>query len=134
MNLVEDFDFDIFKFENIAKKDSLLYCAYNIFDVLNLFEDIIPEKAFNEFIKSITNGYDRNIAYHNDIHALDVLQTTYVILEKGSFYYKLELSELDYVSILLSAICHDYKHPGFGNSYLINSFHNLAVNFNGNVY
>ena len=131
MNLIEEFDFNIFELDKLTGKDCLLYCATEIFDILNIFEDIIPENTFRNFINEIASGYNRKISYHNDIHAADVLQTTYVIMEKGSFYYKLSLSELDYVSILLSAICHDYKHPGLGNSYLINSTHSIAVNFNG---
>jgi hypothetical protein len=82
-------------------------------------------------LEEITNGYYRESPYHNDIHAADVLQTTYVIMEKGSFYYKCSLSEHDYLAILLSAICHDFKHPGIGNSYLVNSIHPIALYYNG---
>jgi hypothetical protein len=132
-NKIEDFDFDIFELDKIAKKNSLYYISREIFDSLYFFEDLIPENKFKRFITEITNGYSRNVQYHNDLHAADVLQTTYVLMEKGSIYYKCDLTELDYISILLSAICHDFKHPGIGNSYLINSTHNIALSFNGKL-
>ena len=131
---LEDFDFDIFELDKIAKRNSLYYISREIFDSLYFFEHLIPENKFKRFITEITNGYSRDVQYHNDLHAADVLQTTFVLMEKGSIYYKCDLTELDYISILLSAICHDYKHPGIGNSYLINSIHSIALSFNGKYY
>jgi hypothetical protein len=49
-----------------------------------LFEEIVELDKFKNFINAITNGYDRNIAYHNDIHAADVLHTCYVLVEQGN--------------------------------------------------
>ena len=131
LNKLEDFDFDIFNFNRLTNNNPLLYISKEIFNLQYFFDDLISVEVFNKFILEITKGYSREKAgYHNDIHAADVLQTTYLIVERGSFYYKLYLSELDYLSILLSAICHDFKHPGIGNSYLINSAHDIAFSFN----
>lgn len=130
LNQIEEFDFNIFELDNIVERNSLFYVADEIFSLLYFYDDLIPQAIFKEFITVITQGYSRDVPYHNDLHACDVLQTTYVIMEKGSIYYRCSLTELDYISILLSAICHDYKHPGIGNSYLINSSHPIALNFN----
>ncbi len=127
----EDFDFDIFELDQIAGKSSLLYLSREIFDSLYFFVDLIPEMKFRNLISEITKGYSRESKYHNDLHAADVLQTVYILMEKGNIYYNCELTELDYLSILLSAIIHDYKHPGYNNSYLINSIHSIAICFNG---
>lgn len=129
---VEDFDFDIFELDSLVQTNSLFYVANEIFSIQNFFEDTLDENTFRNFIRSVTNGYDRSIAYHNDLHAADVLQTVFVLMEKGNVYFECELAEIDYISILISAICHDYKHPGIGNSYLINSRHTIAMNYNGN--
>ena len=92
---------------------------------------MVNENTFKSFIGEITNGYSRDIPYHNDLHATDVLQTLYVFLERGNIYYKCGLTEIDIFALLLSAICHDFKHPGRGNSYLVNSKNEIAMNFNG---
>lgn len=103
-----------------------------MFDLQYFFDEWISLNKYINFIKEISEGYYRDKSpYHNDIHAADVLQTVYVIMEKSGFFYKLDFTELDYISLLLSAICHDYKHPGIGNSYIINSLHKLTIQFNG---
>lgn len=130
LNQIEEFDFNIFELDSLVKKNTMLYIADEIFSFLYFYDDLIPQTIFKEFIEVISAGYSREVPYHNDLHAADVLQTTYLIMERGSIYYKCNLTELDYISILLSAICHDYKHPGIGNSYLINSVHPIALNFN----
>lgn len=132
LNKIDGFDFDIFELDEIIQRKSLYYVSNEIFSVLNFYEDLIPETTFRSFIETITDGYSRSVSYHNDLHASDVLQTCYCIMERGSVYYNCALTELDYISILLSSICHDYKHPGIGNSYLINSVHDIALTFNGN--
>ncbi len=44
-----------------------------------------------------------------------------------------ELSQLDILSLLFSAIIHDFKHPGFNNGFLINSKSEMAIQFNGKL-
>lgn len=134
LNKIEGFDFDIFELDDLINRKSLYYVSHEIFSMLNFYDDLIPESIFKSFIEEITEGYSRNIPYHTDLHACDVLQTCYCIMEKGSIYYTCALTELDYISVLLSAICHDYKHPGMGNSYLINSVNMIALDFNGKAY
>lgn len=132
LNKIEDFDFNVFELNDIVKSNSMLYVANEIFSSLYFYEDVIEEKKFRKFVTKITEGYDRvEAVYHNDLHATDVLQTLYVMMEKGSVYYKCNLLEIDYIAVLVAAICHDYKHPGVGNPYIINSRHKIAMSFNG---
>ena len=42
-----------------------------------------------------------------------------------------ELSTLDVLATLFSAVIHDFKHPGFNNGFLINSKSDIAFQFNG---
>ncbi len=134
LNKIEDFDFNVFELDELVGKDTLLYVANEIFSSLNFYEDIIDEKCFRSFVGAIALGYSRTVSYHNDLHATDVLQTTYVIMEKGSVYYRIQLMEIDYIAILVAAICHDFKHPGLGNPYIINSKHSIAMAFNGKIF
>lgn len=128
---IEDIEFNIFELDKLVGKDSMLYMSNEIFQNLYFFEDVIDEMKFRKFICKVIEGYDRKVAYHNDLHAADVLQTLYVMMEKGSIYYKISLIEIDYMAVLLSAICHDLKHPGIGNPYLINSKNEIAMIYNG---
>ena len=38
---------------------------------------------------------------------------------------------MDILSILVSAIIHDYKHPGLNNPYHINAKTKIAIRYNG---
>lgn len=131
---IEDFEFNIFELDKLIGKDTMLYMSNEIFQNLYFFEDVIDEMKFRKFICKVIEGYDRNVSYHNDLHAADVLQTLYVMMEKGSIYYKISLIEIDYMAVLLSAICHDLKHPGIGNPYIINSKHEIAMIYNGKKF
>jgi hypothetical protein len=81
---VGSFDFDIFDIDSIVGKKALRYISFEIFNKFNFFEEILDESKYKNFIERLTDGYDRNIIYHNDLHATDVLQTMYVMIEKGS--------------------------------------------------
>lgn len=63
--------------------------------------------------------YSYNLSYHNDLHNLDVAQMTYLLLSNGPdcFAIQLRLSPLEQFAIIIAALCHDYAHDGFTNSY-----------------
>ena len=63
------------------------------------------------------------------MHALDVLQMSYIFLTKGKIIEFAQLSELDVLSVCISAICHDFKHDGFTNAYHVNTISERAILF-----
>jgi hypothetical protein len=69
----------------------------------------IDPEIFEKFAKRIQNGYTE-VAYHNQIHASDVCQTTYHILTKGELIVKANLTDIDIASLLIASICHDFEH------------------------
>lgn len=79
---MNNFDFDIFRFDEITKNNCLYYFTFELFANYNFFS-FIEEPTFKEFISQIKRGYSRLNAYHNDIHACDVLQTCFAIVENG---------------------------------------------------
>jgi hypothetical protein len=81
---ISDFDFDIFKFDEICENNSLYYYTFELFGKYEFFSNI-NEEVFNRFINMIKDGYPRKNSYHNDLHATDVLQTCVTIFEKGNF-------------------------------------------------
>ena len=80
---INSFDFDIFNLDSILDTKTLHFMAYEIFNRYNFFEELLDEGKYKNFIKEIIAGYSRNAVYHNDLHAGDVLQTVYVMMEKG---------------------------------------------------
>ena len=84
----------------------------------------------SRFIGQIYKGYKRNVEYHNDIHATDVLQMTYVFMTKGKLCEFAQLNELDALSICMSAISHDFGHDGFSNSFHVNTISERAIRYN----
>jgi hypothetical protein len=80
---INEFNFDIFKFDEVCLNNSLFYYSFELFGQYELFSNI-DESVFKKFINKIKDGYSRENSYHNDIHATDVLQTCVTIFEKGN--------------------------------------------------
>jgi hypothetical protein len=81
--LLGSYDFDIFEIDGIVGKKTLRYVSFEVLNKFSFFEEILDETKYKNFIDKIADGYNRNVVYHNDIHAADVLQTIFVMLEKG---------------------------------------------------
>jgi hypothetical protein len=43
------------------------------------------------------------------------------------------LDGIDILSLLFSALIHDYKHPGYSNTYLIQTSSDISTHYNGNL-
>jgi len=83
---VDDFDFNVFEFDKLVEK-KLLFCVLTfILNKYNFIKDLLVEKNYINFINEVTSGYNRKITYHNDLHATDVLQTSYILISKGNLY------------------------------------------------
>ncbi len=90
---------------------------------------LIDTDKFSSFINDIYRGYRRDVAYHNDLHGADVAQHMDIILNSG-LKQCANLNEYDNLSILVAALCHDFKHDGFNNGYHINASTSRAIAFN----
>jgi len=132
MEKISSCDFDIFELDNLLGKKTSVYLSSEILGRLSLVDNgDVPQNILSNFIKEIVAHYDRNKAiYHNDLHAGDVMQTVYTIFVKGNLGFKMKLSELEFFSILIAALCHDYKHPGTNNAYNINARTKYAMRYN----
>jgi hypothetical protein len=64
------------------------------------------------------------------MHAADVAQTVSLILNSTNMIESLELEKLDVFSLIFSAIMHDFRHTGQGNSYHINKQTEIALVYN----
>ena len=93
----------------------------------------LNRRIYFNFINALVEGYDRNVSYHNDLHALDVFQTSYAIVKQGKIQEKLRLEDYDQLALYLSCLCHDFKHPGLNNTYHFNAQTDLALTYNGKI-
>ena len=132
MTKIDKCDFNIFELDSILGKKSVIYIATEILSNFPFIESgDIPNNILKNFITQIVEHYDREKAiYHNDLHACDVMQTSYTIFTQGNLIVKMKLNELDIFSMLIAALCHDYKHPGTNNLYQINSKSKYAMRYN----
>ena len=122
-------NFNIFELSKvIGRKQTLPALAYKVFHDLNLLT-YVEEVTFINFMKEVQSGYLDN-PYHNDIHACEVLLVLNIFLRTGKFIEILELDDLDVFSALLSAIIHDFRHPGLSNGYLQATNDAIAVIYN----
>ena len=121
--------FPIFKLQQNAGGLPLFYMSYALFlyhDLLNKFS--IPEKKLVDLLKKLNEGYHHSNPYHNALHAADVAQTLNFFITRGGLAGL--LTDTDIFAAILSAIVHDFQHPGFNNAFMINSKSELAIRYN----
>jgi len=72
---VEEIDFNIHRFtEHIGRKSALSVLTIHILQKLQLNKNPnLNEEILSRFLGQIFKGYRREVEYHNDIHAADVL-------------------------------------------------------------
>ncbi len=83
MKKIDTFEFNIFEVDKLFKKKTLFHVLNEILNKYNFIEDLLVEKKYINFVTEVIEGYNRDIPYHNDLHATDVLQTTHLIILKG---------------------------------------------------
>lgn len=88
---------------------------------------IKPEVLCN-FLRLVERDYSKDNPYHNSVHASDVTQTTFALLQMGGDKYS--SSPLELFGLIAAAACHDMGHPGKNNSYQVNSHSDLSVIYN----
>ena len=128
---VNEFDFDTLKFcKELGRKSALSVMTIHVLQQLHI--DQLPnmnQLKLSRFLGRIYKGYRRDVEYHNDMHAVDVLQMSYLFLTRGRIVAFAQLSELDALSVCISAICHDFDHDGFNNAYHVNKISDRAIRY-----
>mmetsp|Transcript_5759 Transcript_5759/g.13116 ORF Transcript_5759/g.13116 Transcript_5759/m.13116 type:complete len:507 (-) Transcript_5759:1537-3057(-) len=100
--------------------------ADNVYEFVDEFS-MKPEVLCN-FLRLVEADYLKENPYHNSIHASDVTQTTFALLQMGGD--KFSSMPLELFGLILAAACHDMGHPGKTNSYEVNSYSDLAMIYN----
>jgi len=123
-------NFNIFDFESkVGRSNVLPHGARLILNSLNLTK-LISSEYLDNFLSNVRDGYIKEAPYHNDMHGFDVCQTLSTFLCKTDISVHLRLDEYDILSVVLSALMHDLGHPGYNNSFQINSLSDMAITYN----
>lgn len=115
-------------FDHAADSAQLLPIVGHIFSQFGFLAQFsITPAVFNAWATQVHAEYFDN-PFHNFHHAVDVLQTACVILTRfgGSAY----LTSLDQFALCVASLCHDLRHTGTGNAYLVNTRSPLALLYN----
>ena len=64
------------------------------------------------------------------MHGFDVAHMAHLFLTQGKLIELAELDNIDILSFLTSAICHDLGHDGYTNGYHVNAMTQRAIRYN----
>ena len=134
INLIFDYEnFDIFNLrDKIGLGNVLPFLGKEIIKKINIYH-LLDELKLDNFLITISNNYqNKKDLYHSSLHGVDVCYSTYIILNllKNENNIIPNISELDIVSLIISALCHDVGHPGLNNNFLINSKNEISLIYN----
>lgn len=116
-------------FERAQDGDVLLKLVKRMFIHLDLLVQFgIRDDVLDRFLRAVKDLYKPSNPYHNWLHAVDVTQATFCYLVHFECFSK--LSRLEWLALLVAALCHDLAHPGVNNAHLISSRSELAVIYN----
>ncbi|XP_053178093.1 cAMP-specific 3',5'-cyclic phosphodiesterase 4D-like isoform X3 [Scomber japonicus] len=120
---------DVFKIAEFSGNRPLTVLMFSIFqerDLLKTFK--IPIDTFVTFMMTLEDHYHADVAYHNNIHAADVVQSTHVLLSTPAL--EAVFTDLEIMAVLFASAIHDVDHPGLTNQFLINTSSELALMYN----
>ncbi|XP_077439975.1 3',5'-cyclic-AMP phosphodiesterase 4C isoform X3 [Vanacampus margaritifer] len=131
-NEIEDLNrwgLDVFKIAEHSGNRPLTVIMFSIFqerDLLKTFR--MPINTFITFMMTLEDHYRADVAYHNNIHAADVVQSTHVLLSSPAL--EAVFTDLEIMAVLFASAIHDVDHPGVTNQFLINTSSELALMYN----
>ncbi|XP_064593337.1 3',5'-cyclic-AMP phosphodiesterase 4A isoform X4 [Zonotrichia leucophrys gambelii] len=120
---------NIFRVSEFSNNRSLSCIMFTIFQERDLVRTFaIPERALLGYARALEQHYHPDVAYHNSLHAADVLQSTHVLLATPALDDV--FTDLEVLAALFAAAIHDVDHPGVSNQFLINTNSELALLYN----
>ncbi|XP_010895803.3 cAMP-specific 3',5'-cyclic phosphodiesterase 4D isoform X4 [Esox lucius] len=120
---------DIFKVAEFSGNRPLTVVMYSIFQERELLKTFkIPADTFITFMMTLEDHYHADVAYHNNTHAADVVQSTHVLLSTPAL--EAVFTDLEIMAALFASAIHDVDHPGVSNQFLINTNSELALMYN----
>ncbi|KAK2509224.1 hypothetical protein MC885_009192 [Smutsia gigantea] len=116
--------FDVWLWE----PNEMLSCLEHMYHDLGLVRDFsISPITLKRWLLCVHDNY-RNNPFHNFRHCFCVTQMMYSMIWLCGLQEK--FSQMDILTLMTAAICHDLDHPGHNNTYQINARTELAVRYN----
>ncbi|XP_071485038.1 3',5'-cyclic-AMP phosphodiesterase 4C-like isoform X2 [Diadema antillarum] len=129
LRLLDTWCIDIFKIDEITSHRPLTAVIFRLFEDRGLLKTFqIAEKTFLVYMMTLEDHYHREIMYHNQTHAADVVHSTHYLLSAPAL--ENVFTDLEIMSALFSAAIHDVHHPGLNNQFLCNTGAELAILYN----
>jgi len=125
---IQTWSFDIFLASKSADRSPLVEIAGLAMQQQRVMRELnIKQSLFRNFCMEIENQYLEN-PYHNSLHAADVVQTTHRLLTNTTL--RECSSELEVLSAIFAAVCHDVGHPGVTNEFRVKKGDEDAITYN----
>eukprot|EP00948_MAST-09A_sp_MAST-9A-sp1_P003209 g3209.t1 len=109
----------------VGEAVKMIHSMFFSFNLVSLFR--IDKSRLFDFIEIIIHSY-RDVPYHNYKHALQVTTKVFHIIEKTRL--RVEMRNVDHMSLIVAALAHDVDHPGLNNDYQVGTRSNLALLYN----
>ncbi|CAH6787636.1 Pde4d [Phodopus roborovskii] len=119
----------VFRVAELSGNRPLTVIMHTIFqerDLLKTFK--IPVDTLITYLMTLEDHYHADVAYHNNIHAADVVQSTHVLLSTPAL--EAVFTDLEILAAIFASAIHDVDHPGVSNQFLINTNSELALMYN----
>lgn len=126
---VNKWGLNIFKVAEYSGNRPLTVVMHTVFqerDLLKTFK--IPVDTLITYLMTLEDHYHADVAYHNNIHAADVAQSTHVLLSTPAL--EAVFTDLEILAAIFASAIHDVDHPGVSNQFLINTNSELALMYN----
>uniref|UniRef100_A0A8C8SDF9 Phosphodiesterase n=1 Tax=Pelusios castaneus TaxID=367368 RepID=A0A8C8SDF9_9SAUR len=118
--------FHVSEYSNSRSLSCIMYTIFQERELLKTFK--IPVDTLLTYILTLEEHYHADVAYHNSLHAADVMQSTHVLLSTPAL--DAVFTDLEILAALFAAAIHDVDHPGVSNQFLINTNSELALMYN----
>ena len=134
INSIFDFhNFNIFNLrDKLGLENVMPFLGKEIIKKINIM-NFFDESKLDNFLMVLSKSYQNTKAlYHTSLHGVDVCYSTLLILTylKNDENMIKDISQLDIISLIISALGHDVGHPGLNNKFLVNSKNELSIIYN----
>ncbi|XP_033096890.1 cAMP-specific 3',5'-cyclic phosphodiesterase 4C-like [Anneissia japonica] len=126
---VEKWSFDIFRINELTQSRPLTVVTYTLLQEQGFLKTFqIPAKTLVTYLMTLEDHYKKQIRYHNQIHAADVVQSINYLLRAPAL--ENVFTDLEILAALFGGAIHDVDHPGLNNQFLVATSSELAIMYN----
>jgi len=125
--LIDSWNFNVL---DVSQDQLTTAVLYMVCDSSQQCRQYLSRSTAMNFIKAAEAGYLVGPQYHNWCHGADTTHGVYRTFCLIDAHKNNLINSLDRFAMLISAIGHDIGHPGLNNPFLIDTRHDLAIQYN----